>query len=38
MRAMLQNHGFAVDWHPFDGGHTIPPPIVAALRAFLFGV
>jgi phospholipase/carboxylesterase len=38
MRTLLQKHGFAVDWHPFDGGHTIPASIVAALRAFLFGV
>jgi phospholipase/carboxylesterase len=34
-KELLERHGFAVEFHPFDGGHEIPPPVVAALRAFL---
>jgi phospholipase/carboxylesterase len=33
---LLQRHGFNVSFHPFDGGHEIPPEVVNALRAFLF--
>jgi phospholipase/carboxylesterase len=33
---LLARHGHAVTWRPFDGGHEIPPPVVEALRAFLF--
>jgi phospholipase/carboxylesterase len=33
---LLQRHGFQVAFHPFDGGHEIPPAVVSALGAFLF--
>jgi phospholipase/carboxylesterase len=36
-RTLLASAGFSVTWRPFDGGHTIPPPIVEALDGFLFG-
>jgi phospholipase/carboxylesterase len=36
-RQLLERHGFAVTWRPFDGGHEIPPPIVEEARRFLFG-
>jgi phospholipase/carboxylesterase len=31
----LADAGLAVTWVPFDGGHEIPGPVVAALNAFL---
>jgi len=34
---LLQRHGYQVVFHPFDGGHEIPPEIVSALGQFLFG-
>jgi phospholipase/carboxylesterase len=34
-KELLERHGFSVEFHPFDGGHEIPPPVVASLRAFL---
>ena len=34
---LLQRHGYQVAFHPFEGGHEIPPEIVSALGAFLFG-
>jgi len=34
-KEMLERHGYAVEFHGFDGGHGIPPEIVAALRRFL---
>ncbi len=35
-KEILESHGFAISWHPFDGGHEIPPAIVEELRVFLF--
>jgi phospholipase/carboxylesterase len=32
----LERHGFAVTWHPFEGDHEIPAPVVAHLREFMF--
>jgi phospholipase/carboxylesterase len=37
LRDALRQHGHAVSWHPFEGGHTIPAPVVRALRSFLKG-
>lgn len=34
-RTLLERHGFPVAWHPFDGGHDIPPEVVAALCSFI---
>lgn len=31
----LRQAGVRVDWHPFDGGHTIPPRVLGELAAFL---
>jgi phospholipase/carboxylesterase len=36
-KALLERHGFSVTFHPFDGGHAIPPEVVRALDVFLFG-
>jgi phospholipase/carboxylesterase len=36
MKTELEEHGFAVTWRPFDGGHTISPSTVAELSKFLF--
>jgi phospholipase/carboxylesterase len=33
---LLERHGFKVAFHPFDGGHEIPPEVVSELRTFLF--
>ena len=33
---LLERHGFAVTWRPFDGGHGIPPETLDELRDFLF--
>ena len=35
-RSILERHGHAVEWRPFDGGHSIPPVVVSALGDFLF--
>jgi phospholipase/carboxylesterase len=35
LRDLLVDSGLAVEFHPFDGGHGIPPEIVAKLAAFL---
>jgi phospholipase/carboxylesterase len=35
LKALLEGQGYAVTWVPFDGGHTIPPPVVAALGALI---
>jgi phospholipase/carboxylesterase len=35
-RDLLERHGYQVTFHPFDGGHGIPPDVVESLRAFLF--
>jgi len=37
IKTMLEKHGFAVTWRPFEGGHEIPRKIVEDLRTFLFG-
>jgi len=33
---LLETHGFAVTFRPFDGGHEIPPPVLAEVDRFLF--
>ena len=33
---LLEKHGLSVTWRPFDGGHEIPPPVLAAMDRFLF--
>lgn len=38
LRDELTGAGLEVDWHPFDGAHEIPPPVLRALAAFLGGV
>jgi phospholipase/carboxylesterase len=35
-KELLEQHGFAVTWRPFDGGHEIPPPVLADVDRFLF--
>ena len=35
-RDLLEKHGFPVIWRPFDGGHEIPPPVLAEVERFLF--
>jgi len=35
-RSLLEQHGFAVTWRPFDGGHEIPGPLLADVERFLF--
>jgi phospholipase/carboxylesterase len=35
-KELLEKHGFAVTWRPFDGGHEIPPSVVADGQRFLF--
>ncbi|MES1207516.1 MAG: hypothetical protein ABUS79_16390, partial [Pseudomonadota bacterium] len=35
-RDLLEKHGFPVTWHPFDGGHEIPPPLLHEMDRFLF--
>ncbi|MGY0231844.1 alpha/beta hydrolase [Longispora urticae] len=35
-RDLLDRYGYDVTWRPFDGGHDIPPEIVAALDTFVF--
>lgn len=35
-RDILRRHGVQVTWHAFDGGHGIPPAVVAELERFLF--
>jgi phospholipase/carboxylesterase len=32
----LEQHGFAVTWHPFEGAHEIPRAVVEHLKDFLF--
>jgi phospholipase/carboxylesterase len=34
--ALLEAHGLSVAWRPFDGGHEIPPPVLADVERFLF--
>jgi phospholipase/carboxylesterase len=38
MRDQLSAAGAVVDWHPFAGGHEIPPDALAAASALLRGV
>ena len=33
---LLEQHGFSVAWRPFNGGHEIPPPVLAEVDRFLF--
>jgi phospholipase/carboxylesterase len=35
--ALLEGRGFPVTFQGFDGGHEIPPAVLAALASFLFG-
>ena len=35
-KELLEKHGFSVIWRPFDGGHEIPPPVLADMDRFLF--
>jgi len=35
-KELLEKHGFSVTWRPFDGGHEIPPPVLADVDRFLF--
>jgi phospholipase/carboxylesterase len=35
LRGKLIAAGARVDWHPFVGGHEIPPPVLAAVGQFL---
>jgi len=35
LKDSLSAAGFAVDWHPFAGGHEIPPPVLAGLSDFV---
>ena len=35
-KELLEKHGFAVTWRPFDGGHEIPPSILIEVSRFLF--
>ena len=37
-KELLEKHGFSVTWRPFDGGHEIPPPVLAEVDRFLFSV
>ena len=35
-KELLDEHGYPVTWRPFDGGHEIPPPVLAEVERFLF--
>ena len=35
-KELLEAHGFPVTWRPFNGGHEIPPPLLAEADGFLF--
>jgi phospholipase/carboxylesterase len=35
-KELLEKHGFSVTWRPFEGGHEIPPPVLAEADRFLF--
>lgn len=37
LRRMLERSGYSVNWHPFDGGHTIPSELLDATRIQLDG-
>jgi phospholipase/carboxylesterase len=34
-RELLEQHGYAVTWRPFDGGHEIPPSLLPEVERFL---
>jgi predicted esterase len=36
-KELLEAHGYAVTFRPFDGGHEIPSPVLADVERFLFG-
>jgi phospholipase/carboxylesterase len=36
-KELLDKHGYPVTWRPFDGGHDIPPGLLADVERFLFG-
>ena len=36
IKTLLEPRRHRVTWVPFEGGHEIPPPVVQALRTFLF--
>ena len=38
LRDQLVSSGARVDWRPFDGGHEIPPPALAAARTIVSSV
>lgn len=38
LKGELTAAGLEVDWHPFDGAHEIPPPVLRALAAYLESV
>jgi phospholipase/carboxylesterase len=38
LRDALTAAGLEIEWHPFDGGHEIPPPVLRALFEFLGSV
>jgi phospholipase/carboxylesterase len=35
-KQLLEKHAFPVTWRPFDGGHDIPPALLADVERFLF--
>ena len=35
-KELLEKHGYAVTWRPFEGGHEIPAPVLAEADRFLF--
>ncbi len=35
-RDLLEKYGFPVTWRAFNGGHEIPPPLLAEVDRFLF--
>jgi phospholipase/carboxylesterase len=35
-KELLEKHGLPVAWRPFDGGHDIPPALMAEVDRFLF--
>jgi phospholipase/carboxylesterase len=37
LRDLLRAAGLPVEWHPFHGGHEIPPPVLKALATFIAG-
>ncbi|TVQ80463.1 MAG: hypothetical protein EA369_02340 [Bradymonadales bacterium] len=31
----FKSHAWPIEWHPFEGGHQIPPAVIASLRSFI---